>query len=360
VQNRPDTWLPTLDGWRAIAILLVLWHHATMSLYTAESDYWGSSVSRYGAFGVDVFFAISGLLITTLLLRQGVQLRPFYIRRAFRILPPLFVFLAVAVVLGRMQPGPELWSSLFLFRNYLPNGLGGHTSGHLWSLSIEEHFYLLWPATLAYFAQRRSAHPVAYLAIAAGMWRLVDAQYALTSGIFNDLPEHFRTDLRLDSLLWGCFAAFLLKNAKVCVQARGPQVQPWFWVALDSVLLGVVLYSYLTGLWIAMLLPMLLLLTLLNPEWSVSRVLDSAPLRAIGRISYSLYLWQQLFLVPGWITPPTSLVGNLAATFVAAIASYFLIERPAIALGRRLARSYGMASRRSNTSDAVAVRISAY
>jgi peptidoglycan/LPS O-acetylase OafA/YrhL len=85
--------IPTLDGWRAIAILSVVAHHAAMSFYASESDYFARSVAVYGEFGVDIFFGLSGLLITKLLLDEwraegSVSLRGFYIRRAFRILPP--------------------------------------------------------------------------------------------------------------------------------------------------------------------------------------------------------------------------------------------------------------------------------
>lgn len=354
-----DRWLATLDGWRAVAIVLVLWHHATMSVYPNEPAYWTESPSQLGAFGVDIFFALSGLLITTLLLREAregsLSLRGFYIRRAFRILPPLLVFLVVAVLFKKIQPGWELWSSVFLFRNYLPAALGGQASGHLWSLSVEEHFYLLWPTLLACVAIRKGARSVAYMAIAAGLWRIADVANGFTAGLFGGLPDHFRTDLRLDSLLWGCFAAFLLHDPKTREWIEERVGQGWFVGLFTASLTCIVIYSYLAGLWLAMLLPMLLLLTLLHPSWPISRFLDLAPVRFVGRISYSLYLWQQLFLVPGWESGRSTFTEfplNLALAFAAAIASYYLVERPCMTYGRSLAARLG---RNLKTADGFGV-----
>jgi peptidoglycan/LPS O-acetylase OafA/YrhL len=330
-----------LDGWRAIAISLVLWHHATMSVYGNEPAYWSGSASQLGSFGVDIFFALSGLLITTLLLREAqageLSLRNFYIRRVFRIFPPLLVFLAAAVLLQRIRPGWELLSSVLLFRNYLPESFAGHTSAHLWSLSIEEHFYLLWPALLAFVAMRKGPRLVAYLAIAAALWRIADVENGFTAGLLGGLQPHFRTDQRLDALLWGCFAAFLLHDPRTSAWLQERFGKAWFAGCFAAALACVIVYSYLAGLWLAMLLPMLLVLTLLHPEWLISRLLDLTPVRFVGRISYSLYLWQQLFLIPGWM--PTSIAAfplNLGLTFATAALSYYFVERPCIAYGRKL------------------------
>ena len=331
-----------------------------MSVYSGEPAYWSGSASQLGAFGVDIFFALSGLLITTLLLREAqkegsIRLRHFYIRRAFRILPPLLVFLAVAVALRRIQPGWELLSSVFLFRNYLPESLGGHASAHLWSLSIEEHFYLLWPALLAFVAIRKGPRFVAYLAITAGLWRIADQANGFTARWLGDLQPHFRTDLRLDSLLWGCFAAFLLNDPKTREWLRQRVSGVWFGGLLSAAVACMVIYSYLAGLWLAMLLPILLVLTLLHPEWLVSRFLDLSPVRFVGRISYSLYLWQQLFLVPGWIPGDSAMSRfplNLAFTFGLATLSYFVVEKPCISYGRGLSERLG---RRFKPADRLGV-----
>ncbi len=189
-----------------------------MTLYAAEPAYWSGSASQLGSFGVDIFFALSGLLITLLLLRDlesgQLSLRSFYIRRAFRILPPLLVFLAICVALGRIRPGWELLSSVLLFRNYLPSSLGGHTSGHLWSLRSRSTSTSCGPPCSPFGLFGKGPRSVAYLAIGAGFWRLADIENGFTASLFRDLPAHFRTDQRLDALLWGCFAAFLVHRLR--------------------------------------------------------------------------------------------------------------------------------------------------
>ncbi len=129
-----STRLPTLDGWRAIAIGLVIWHHAALSTYSNEALYYRVSYSRLGSFGVDIFFGLSGLLITTLLLEEREQtgmisLRGFYLRRVFRILPPALFFVLVIASLGLVRLPLELTSCAFFFRNYLPIHLGGWYTG---------------------------------------------------------------------------------------------------------------------------------------------------------------------------------------------------------------------------------------
>ena len=343
---REKSRFPVLDGWRAIAIGLVIWHHATTGFYASESAYYGGSASQLGAFGVDTFFGLSGLLITLLLLQEqgrrgSIDLAGFYRRRIFRILPPCFTFLLVAGVLGLISSPLELASCVAFFRNYLPVSLGGFYTGHLWSLAVEEHFYLLWPALLVWLVSRNAGpQPVAYLSIFFGLWRILDAQTGATARWLGGVSPHFRSDLRADALLWGCFVAFLLAPPEANEKLRKNLSAPVIAVLAAAAVTCVVVYSLLSGLWLAMLIPIVITGTMLHPEWTVCRILELAPIRFVGRISYSLYLWQELFLTPGWM-PKLGWVQqwpwNLAGTFLAATASYYLIEKPCIQLGRGLA-----------------------
>jgi peptidoglycan/LPS O-acetylase OafA/YrhL len=335
--------IPTLDGWRAIAILSVMVHHAATGFYTRESDYWAQSWTIYGGFGVDVFFALSGLLITRLLLEEwnatgAVSLRGFYIRRAFRILPPYLALLAAITVAGLWHSGREVAGCLLFFRNYVPDAMVGRWSQHLWSLAVEEHFYFLWPGLLALCGRRRGKPVAVSIALAIGIWRMVDAQFNL--GHTLDVQPHFRTDLRLDALLWGCVVAFILDHQPERDRFTR-QFRFGLWTAAAAVaMVCVVAYSLLTAMWLAALLPMVLAGTVVHPEWRVSRVLDSQPLAWIGRISYSLYLWQQLFLWPGWEHPAHWWLlwpWNFLAVFAVAAASYNVLERPRLRIGRSLA-----------------------
>jgi peptidoglycan/LPS O-acetylase OafA/YrhL len=337
---------PVLDGWRAVAISLVVWHHAAKSVYASESLYWSTSQSQLGAFGVDIFFGLSGLLITQLLLQEyqrkgSIDLRSFYIRRVFRILPPVFALLLVVSWLGLLQSPLELASCLGFFRNYLRDSLGGSYTEHLWSLAVEEHFYLLWPALLVWLTRKdMSARPVAYLSIFFGLWRIVVEQTGVTSNLFPDVSRHFRTDLRADALLWGCFVAFLIATPESRERVRRQLNAPVVALAALGAVLCVLHFSMLATLWLAMLIPVVLAGTMLHPEWIVCRVLDLAPIRFLGRLSYSLYLWQQVFLVSGWQTKIGFLQHwpwNLPAALAAAALSYFLMEKPCMEFGRQRA-----------------------
>ena len=187
--------IPTLDGWRAIAILLVIVHHVATS-YGNEGP-----LAWHGIIGVDVFFAISGLLITSQLLVDG-HLGRFYIRRAFRILPPAVLYLAAVGLLG-LASRPEILHSLLIVRNYAG---GTRITGHFWSLSLEEQFYLAWPLLLLWSGRR--AQCVGLILIAAvSAWRFYAWWYI---GL-----AYMHTDQRCDGLLWGCMAAFLLREGKL-------------------------------------------------------------------------------------------------------------------------------------------------
>ncbi len=334
--------VPTLDGWRAVAILLVLIHHIGTGFYPSEDSY-EVSLTRFGSFGVDIFFGLSGLLITKLLLDEEREfgrfdLRSFYVRRAFRILPPCFAFFVVYSACGLWHSSLEFLSSLFFFRNYLPQQFVSYGTGHLWSLSVEEHFYLIWPGLLMLAGSRRAKNIAAGLALTIGFWRMFESQ--LTAPLFPDIPSHFRTDLRLDALLWGCVAAFVLHETKER-EKFARQFRFITWLAAAGILIaGIRYYSSLTSLLVAVMIPLLLAATWVHPEWRLSKVLSWTPLVWIGRISYSLYLWQQLFIMPNWEATGQwwrSWPANLAMTFAAATLSYYGIEKPLIKLGRRVA-----------------------
>jgi peptidoglycan/LPS O-acetylase OafA/YrhL len=148
-----------LDGWRGVAILFVIVDHLGESSHGVLH-----AATRVGASGVGLFFALSGFLITSLLLSEDakngrVSLSGFYQRRAFRILPPVLAFLGVLISLrlaGMLEITKEqVLSTIFLFRNYIPTDwkIGWYT-GHMWSLMVEEHFYLIWPMLLNWDAKK--------------------------------------------------------------------------------------------------------------------------------------------------------------------------------------------------------------
>jgi peptidoglycan/LPS O-acetylase OafA/YrhL len=346
-RDAPRSHLPTLDGWRAVAIAAVLCCHAHWP--TAALN----RLAPYGAMGVSVFFALSGFLITRRLMEEWraagrIHLTGFYIRRAFRILPPILVYLAVVSLLGlgwRLIPMDrrQLAASLFFYRNYLTTPVAqGWYTGHFWSLAVEEHFYLMWPVLLWCAGLRRARWLAPSLALAVAAWRVADARYDWVGRLNPALRGSVaRTDYRLDILLFGCAVALVWDEPRVQALLRrtGGSL-----LALGAAAAAVCCQvwtppGYLTM--VAMLMALLPAATVSKPASRVGRILELPLLVWVGRMSYSLYIWQQLFLppdelsrIPGiWQRGPW----NLAAIFACAALSYRLVERPAMAWGKRLA-----------------------
>ena len=342
----PD-YVPALDGWRAVAIAMVLFSHVRLP---------GQALSRiavYGALGVHLFFAISGFLITDRLLREEqsrgrIGLGAFYIRRVFRILPAAFVYLAVVGVLGavRLIPmdGGQLLSSALFWRNYYvePAAQSWYT-GHFWSLAVEEHFYLLWPGLLVALGTRRARWTAPALACGFAVWRALDTLYAWVAAFhpaWKDLIG--RTDYRMDGLLWGCAAAFVWNApaARDWLANRGRATYGLIAIAAMALVLMFEPPGYVA--WLAMLMPVPLILTAADQASWFGRVFEWRGMRWFGRISYSVYLWQMLFL-PAYGIPVSLGVAqqfpmNIALAVGAASISYYVIERPCRSIGRTLAK----------------------
>jgi peptidoglycan/LPS O-acetylase OafA/YrhL len=330
-----DGRIKALDGVRAVAIGCVLFGHARGALPAR----WQGSPRiplPYGGFGVQVFFVLSGFLITGLLAderaRHGrVRLRSFYRRRAYRILPPYAVMLLVAAVLGAagvVSVTRGAWLSAATFSwNYSP-WANGWWLGHTWSLAVEEQFYLLWPVAFVLLGTRRGKAALLGFAAATPVVRVLTAHTAQAGRI----PAMFHT--RGDALAIGCLLALAWRDPRTQVLfdrliARGAQ-----WVALACLPLSWALNGRYGTRWMfpagytldAVAVAFLLGYVLLRPpRWLTSRAVVHG-----GLVSYSLYLWQQWFLRPGGLPVPLALV----ATFAAAEASYRLVERPALALRR--------------------------
>jgi peptidoglycan/LPS O-acetylase OafA/YrhL len=344
-------YLPTLDGWRAIAIAGVLLDHGTSSFFRGSA--WYSSL-RIGPNGVSLFFAISGFLICSRLLEEEqlfgrISLKGFYLRRACRILPAALAYLGALALLGLfglvIVTPLEWWSCVLFFRNYLPPewiraGWGGYTI-HYWSLAVEEHFYLLWPALLAFSGRVRARYLAAGLAAAVAIWRWWDFHHQLVNRYLPGLLFPSRTDVRLDALLLGCLAALVMAERHWRARLdRHFTASVWWGCVLAYVLTQAITRKHDYGLQESVLLATLVAGTVLHPAGIVGRILESPVMKWVGRLSYSLYLWQQLFLIPGARWPLSILQRspwNLIAVFLLAAASYELVERPMIRLGHRLA-----------------------
>lgn len=329
--------IPTLDGWRALAILMVTVGHVAPRISNVSRQV--LRFTEYGPMGVDIFFGLSGLLITKLLLEERdltgrISLQAFYTRRCFRVVLPYYLFVAVLWICSAIKPGLELLSCLLFFRNYIAEDFAGPYSTHLWSLAIEEHFYLLWPPLLILASPKYGRQVAIWSSIACGLWRIANLEYF--PHVAGEAFRHYRTDLRIDSLLWGCVLAFVLHEER-SFETLKEKLTPTVWISLLALfLVCVVFYSPLTRLWIPMLVPMLIAGTLTHPHWVISRLFDCEPVRWIGRLSYSLYLWQNVFLIDQqhywWRKFPI----NLVLMVLLIIFIHNFVEKPLVRIGRRL------------------------
>ena len=306
---------------------------------------------RCGFLGVQIFFVLSGFLITTLMLREikrtgRLSLRGFYWRRLLRIVPVYLVFLAV---LGVLQAAEQVrldgraWFALGTYTvNFLPGKLPQSIS-HVWSLSVEEHFYCLWPLlmALAPAAWRRKA-ALTCIAAALGLRWFMLLAFPEGSGSID-----LWTFTRIDDVAVGCLLAFLAHDAVWRERldrftADGRRLGLLAAAFLTSqflcsnvggaILFPAVVVKLLVGLAndansIAVAVFLWALLT--RPAGAAARLLNHSAIRFVGVISYSLYLWHPLFLGGGWFG---SFPVNLAAIFATATLSYYLIERPFLAL----------------------------
>ncbi|MFL6213826.1 MAG: acyltransferase family protein [Blastocatellia bacterium] len=339
MQQGRANYIPTLDGWRTIAVLMVIGYHGTPP--TAP---W-FSVFNYGHHGVNIFFGISGFLICSRLLddeaRFGrISLKRFYLRRAFRILPPALLyilFINLMAALAYMTPPTALESlaSVFFFRNLLTGPATSYT-GHYWSLAVEEHFYLLWPAFLILIGSKRALWLTPLVALGFEAWRDLDAAYGITHP--EGLLIYQRTDRCLDGLFWGCALALLIHQPGWRDRLRRLTVLP-LWLVYLAALIAVwtipMSYSVVAE---SMLIPLVLIGTVLHSQTWIGRALEAKPMAWLGRLSYSIYLWQSALFVGRYQQAVDFQIWplNVITLLTIAAASYYLLEKPLVAVGHRL------------------------
>jgi len=356
--------IPSLDGLRAISICLVLFAH------TSGTQYFPSFVflrRNLGNFGVRVFFVISGFLITTLLLKElrskgRISLPDFYLRRLFRIFPAAYAYIAVMAVLTAFGLTALEWSDIVHGLTYTVNydRIRPWLMIHLWSLSVEEQFYLLWPATLAAGGIVGGFRVVVAVLVLAPFVR-IGTQWFLPDLAWS-VGSSFQTNA--DALGAGCLLA--LKRTELWAWAPYRRIagSPLLWLAPAlAMLVSLSFYSHdpLTLFAGQSIMNFCILLTIdgcvRQPDSAVGRWLNHPLLCYIGVLSYSIYLWQEPFLdrtsTNWWNVFPL----NLLCTATAALLSYYLVERPCLELRQRIgshrARADGRAVPARATIDVV-------
>ena len=225
--------------------------------------------------------------------------------------------LLIVAVLGLVIISPSAWwSCLLFFRNYLPDESGGtFYTGHFWSLAVEEHFYLVWPGLLVLAGIPRARRMVVALAGMIAVWRVWEFRHQWLAQLipaFSNCRWDWRTDIRLDGLLWGCWMALLLGDT-VWRERLTRWLSPPVWIGLVASFVACTYYKPpLAWTWQSILIVLILAGTVLRPQTLAGSILESPPLRWVGRMSYSLYLWNSLFF-PGMGYPRPLPLGILQA-----------------------------------------------
>lgn len=366
--------IPSIDGLRAISIALVIFAHAA-STRGAPAFLDHPQFTSLGNVGVRFFFIISGFLITSLLLRDmdrygHIRLSTFYVRRAFRILPAAFFYIGVIWILHlngvvnlayhqmsetvASSAIPDLLHALSFTSNYQLDYNWYYN--HLWSLSVEEQFYLIWPFALLYFGIRYGKRAVIAVILIVPFIRLAMA-------IFGDQPEIALTrefQAVCDSLAAGCLTALTFNQLRqhpfLMALTRWPAV-PLGGLCI-AIGYGVALFyrpaAYVLGQTLANAgIVLLLLHAILYPGSLFGRLLNTRLFIAVGILSYSLYLWQEPFLYFASSHWATAFPLNIALSFAAATVSYFLIERPFLALKERLSSKRAVSQTANKPLDSI-------
>lgn len=336
-------YIPSLDGVRAVAFAIVFLSHSSGDV-------------RGGMFGVTTFFFLSGYLITTLLRRENdrhgrISMSHFYARRSLRILPPFYLAFGFLLLLVHFHVIPQgvsagaLASYSFFVGNYwlIYGNVHNQALGPMWSLAVEEHFYLFFPLLFvllnkARVGYRRQALVLAGLAAAVLLWRVV-----LTLHPSPATGRHilYGTDCRIDSILFGCILALAWNP----VMDKG--IKPsWWLVALCAVgevaslmihndMYRQTFHYTLQGI---CLIPIFMAVVTWGDTWFAW--LNLRPVRYVGTLSYTLYLVHRGLIFSGvWhlrnraLAIPLALAGSL----IFAVLMNVLVERPLVQLRKRLA-----------------------
>jgi len=329
--------IPSLDGLRALSIGFVILGHLS-----GTRGFFHLNLTGLGEFGVRVFFVISGYLITSILLREcektgTIHLSTFYFRRLMRLSPALVFYVGVIFALSALgaitlRRGDMLHALTYTMNFHF---VRAWQVGHLWSLSVEEQFYLFWPAVLLLAGSR--ARAVCFSVVMVVPLIRISSLFVARSMIIHS-DELFFTIA--DTLAAGCALAFTQQRLWQNPRYTRFQNSPAFWfVPLAA------LAIHFNPIW---RLQALLGFTAMNicivltidqavrmPKTAWGRFLNLRPMRTVGVISYSLYLWQQLFLNRASDHLVCAFPINLLLAFLMAGISYVLVETPALRLRER-------------------------
>jgi peptidoglycan/LPS O-acetylase OafA/YrhL len=334
---------PALDGFRGVAILLVVLDHL------------GFLGAQAGFVGVDIFFVLSGFLITSLLIAewqqfQTISFKSFYWRRALRLLPALITMLTVFLIyLCFVSPLKMVvqnlryaLEALFYFTNWATimtlGERANHLFNHTWSLSIEEQFYLIWPAVL-FFSLRftRTKTSLLWLVLLGALLSDLVRIIFVTMDVTNFWRYYCGLDTRADSLLIGCFAGAAI-SFRLLPRRRWLEII--FKISAAISVVALIFFArqeqelhsawmYCAGWFLISVCAAAIIVQVVFVKNLLNLCLESSPLVYVGKISYGLYLWHyptfyiiKSFHRPHWQCAAVPIVAALT------LISYYFIELP--------------------------------
>ena len=363
MSNNKSKYLPSIDSLRALAVLAVIIYHVDVNYLPG------------GFLGVDLFFVLSGYLISSLIIKEyrktgSLNLYNFYIRRARRLLPAVYFMITVGLVVMVLFNEVLLrkshldaifgyiyssnWWYIFHKLDYFDSFGAQSPFKHLWSLAIEEQFYMIFPLLFLLVNRKKKSKDGTYklnknfLYVVLGLILVSLIAHILLFDINNISRIYFGTDTRAFSLLVGVVGAILYPMERLHAKVTPQQNMLYSVVSLVSIaiLITVMIYTseyntllYRGGFLLVAILGLIVIISSGKQHTLMSRLLSFKPIVFIGKISYSLYLWHFPVLV---LTTPVSEIGNpniifvilrVILTFILATASYVFVETPIRKLG---------------------------
>ena len=363
MNNNKSKYLPSIDSLRALAVLAVIIYHVDVNYLPG------------GFLGVDLFFVLSGYLISSLIIKEfrktgTVNLYNFYIRRARRLLPAVYFMITVGLVVMVLFNEVLLrkshldaifgyiyssnWWYIFHKLDYFDSFGAQSPFKHLWSLAIEEQFYMIFPLLFLLVNRKKKSKDGTFklnknfLYVVVGLILVSLIAHILLFDINNINRIYFGTDTRAFSLLVGVVGAILYPMERLHTKVTPQQNLIYSVISLVSIatLITVMIYTseyntwlYRGGFLLVAILGLIVIISSGKQHTVMSRLLSFKPVVFIGKISYSLYLWHFPILV---LTTPVAEIGNtniyfvilrVILTFVVAIVSYVFVETPIRKLG---------------------------
>ena len=363
MSNNKSKYLPSIDSLRALAVLAVIIYHVDVNYLPG------------GFLGVDLFFVLSGYLISSLIIKEfrktgTVNLYNFYIRRARRLLPAVYFMITIGLVVMVLFNEVLLrkshldaifgyiyssnWWYIFHKLDYFDSFGAQSPFKHLWSLAIEEQFYMIFPLLFLLVNGKKKSKDGTYklnknfLYVVLGLILVSLIAHILLFDINNISRIYFGTDTRAFSLLVGVVGAILYPMERLHSKVTPQQNMIYSVVSLASIatLITVMVYTseyntwlYRGGFLLVAILGLIVIISSGKQHTLMSKLLSFKPIVFIGKISYSLYLWHFPILV---LTTPVSEIGNpniffvilrIVLTFAVAIVSYVFVETPIRKLG---------------------------